>query len=210
MKKPWLRVARLAADLRRALWLAPRGCGKPVPLEAWEREYRTGAWDYLTGVGELARYMTIAGYAIHSSPPPDILDVGCGSGHLLRRLPAAGFRSYLGVDFSTEAIACAHRMQVPGAQFVQGDFEVWSPSQPVDVIIFNESLYNSRRPAELVARYAGHLRAEGRIIVSMFKASGDGFIWRRLNAMLQRVDGVEIVHDDGRRWQVALFARRPA
>ena len=178
-------------------------------METWEQEYRAGAWDYLSNLEELAHYMMIVGYATQAAAQPDILDVGCGSGHLLRRLPPSGFRSYLGVDFSPEAIARASQWQAEGAQFVQGDFETWVPPQSVDVIVFNESLYYSRRPGELVARYARHLRANGKIIVSMFKASGNRFIWKNLDSALLRIDGVQIARDDGRRWQVALFAPRP-
>ena len=199
---------RLAAGLRRVLWLAPRGHGRPVPLRTWEHQYQTGGWDYLDGLDELSHYMVIVGYATLGLERPDILDVGCGHGRLLQLLPASSFRSYLGVDFSTEALARAGRVQLERACFVQGDFETWTPPHPMDVIVFNESLYNSRRPAELVKRYSQHLKADGRIIISMYQALGGRFIWGKIDSLLRRMDGVRIRHDNGQVWRVGLFATR--
>jgi 2-polyprenyl-3-methyl-5-hydroxy-6-metoxy-1,4-benzoquinol methylase len=199
---------RLAASMRRRFWLAPRGEGRPVPVSIWEDEYRRGAWNYLENLNELAHYMAIVGYAMQDMPKPDILDVGCGHGRLLRLLPASSFRNYLGIDFSNEAVTRAQHLQTDHARFVVADFETWSPAEPVDIIIFNESLYNSRRPAELVARYSQFLKPGGRIIVSIYKAAGDGAIWKKLNCLLYRRDGIRIIHDDQQQWQVALFTLR--
>jgi hypothetical protein len=80
----------------------------------------------------------------------------------------------------------------------------------VDVIVFNEMLYHSRRPVELVRRYCTHLRTPGRVIVSMFETEGNRWIWSRLATLLRRVDGVRITNDLGQLWQVGLFEPRAA
>ncbi|MEW6159564.1 MAG: class I SAM-dependent methyltransferase [Verrucomicrobiota bacterium] len=196
------------STLHRILWLAPKGHGKPISREKWEEEYRAGVWNYLNDAEELARYMVIVGYATQILMRPRILDIGCGHGRLLQLLPESSYQSYLGVDISDEAIRRAKRLKTDQAEFYRADFEAWCPPHSVDLIIFNESLYNSRHPIKLIEKYLPYLLHGGRIIISMFNSRGDSFIWRRLDAMLQRLDGLHITHDNGRRWQVALFAQR--
>lgn len=56
--------------------------------------------------------------------PPDtttpILDLGCGSGHLLYLLDQLGYTNCTGVDISQEQVAVA-RERCPGATILQGD-----------------------------------------------------------------------------------------
>jgi trans-aconitate methyltransferase len=50
----------------------------------------------------------------------DVLDIGCGPGQFAELLHAAGLRSYLGFDFSAEAIGQAEA-RVPSYRFETGD-----------------------------------------------------------------------------------------
>jgi SAM-dependent methyltransferase len=198
-------VCRLAGTLRRRFWSGPLGHGKTVPVAKWEEEYRSGAWDYLEGVQELAHYMVIVGYIRHALHLPKVLDVGCGHGRLLRLFPLGTFSSYLGIDFSLEAIALANRFATSEATFLVADFETWIPPHPFDAIIFNESAYHGRRPVELVKRYSDHLTPGGKIIISMFKAPGERATWKKIGSVLHQLDGLCIKHDCRHEWRLGLF-----
>ncbi|MFM7107542.1 MAG: class I SAM-dependent methyltransferase [Planctomycetaceae bacterium] len=60
-------------------------------------------------------------------PPPTLLDVGCGTGQIARRLYERGF-SVLGVDVNPDAIHAARKLAVPGSaagpwlRFEEADF----------------------------------------------------------------------------------------
>src|SRR5256885_1209701 len=99
-----------------------RGRGLPEPRSLWDEQYRSGFWNYLNDASELAHYMVIVGYVQHFSASPAILDVGCGHGRLLQLLRPYRFKSYLGVDFSAEAIQRAQSLTSPGARFEHVDF----------------------------------------------------------------------------------------
>jgi len=70
----------------------------------WDEEYANGRWDYLENLSELARFCIVVGYCAFLKPKSSILEVGCGSGILMRRLRVVGYSSYFGVDLSREAI----------------------------------------------------------------------------------------------------------
>jgi trans-aconitate 2-methyltransferase len=71
-----------------------------------------------------------------------IVDLGCGPGtttaRLLERWPDAHI---LGIDGSTEMIARAQALAVPGRlEFRAGDLREWSPDRPVDVLLTSATL----------------------------------------------------------------------
>lgn len=208
MKNPWAAVSDLTTAAGDALLRSLRAHGKPVSRQTWEHEYRNGAWDRLHERRELPRYMVIAGYVADAGCEARILDVGCGDGRLFQVLPESACRRYIGIDFSTEALSRARLSAPSHAKLVLADFEAWSPPESMDVIVFNESLYYSRRPVDLVDRYSKFLGSQGRIIISMFKPSGSRRMWRRLDSLLQRIDGATVSHDVGMSWTIGVFVPR--
>jgi len=113
------------------------GHGRAFSREAWDQQYRTGAWDYLNSLQELDHYSIIVGYIRHFFEWPEILDVGCGQGRLLSLLHPASLKRYTGVDFSPEAISRARQLKISNASFVTENFEEWIPSDSVDLIIIS-------------------------------------------------------------------------
>jgi 2-polyprenyl-3-methyl-5-hydroxy-6-metoxy-1,4-benzoquinol methylase len=105
--------------------------------------------------------------------PRTIADLGCGSGHLLKRLgslmPEA--RRY-GLDIEPTALQLA-RQQDPGAEFLLADLQASPPEPPeaiqgkTDVIICSEVLEHLAAPQHLVALARGLLRPGGRLIITV-------------------------------------------
>lgn len=92
-----------------------------VPLigsAGWDKTYRAGV-DY-TQLSD----MDVAGLSSYlpTSTPRTALDVGCGTGRLVRQLQQIGFRT-VGVDPSEEAIARARQKDPTGSYFV-GDISI--------------------------------------------------------------------------------------
>src|SRR4051794_906826 len=105
VKNPLQIAARLTMKIHYWLWLVWRGHGRPLPADAWDRQYRLGQWNHLNSLDELDRYAVIAGYIRFFFEQAEILDVGCGHGGLLRVLQPECFKQYLGIDISHEAVS---------------------------------------------------------------------------------------------------------
>ena len=189
----------------RVFVLAPLGYGRPRSREFWEGQYRDGTWDYLESLPELPRSMIIVGYVSHLFPSPAVLDVGCGHGRLMRLLSAFGFRSYVGLDISAEALRKAEAAGIPNTRFEVADFEQWVPAERFDVIVFSEALYYARRPEAVLARYAEALTDGGALIVSMFRHSNCGVIWRNLAKRFRTVQSASIENQLGQVWDIRVL-----
>lgn len=182
-----------------------RGRGLPEPRVLWEEQYRSGVWDYLDSVSEIAHYMVIVGYLQHFCANPVILDVGCGHGRLFQLLQPYPFKSYLGVDFSAEAIRRARSLATGGARFERVDFEEFVPPSRYDVIVFTESIYYSARPEEVLHRYMGALTPDGVMIVSMCQNRWQRSIWTALESVAKIVHSTAVTNESDLTWHVRVL-----
>ncbi|GAB2974598.1 class I SAM-dependent methyltransferase [Nocardioides montaniterrae] len=194
----------LGARVRR--WEAGRG---DVPKEpgAWDEQYAGGGWDYLSGLGEVAHYAVIAGYARHLHPGGSVLDVGCGTGVLHDHLAAGGYSRYTGVDISSVAIA-ALEARVPrgSADFFAVDADRFSPERSYDLVILNESLTYFPDPAATFRRYLGFVADGGFAIVSChLESPRSRAILRSLVDEHGALDET-VVRQGANSWQCAVFA----
>jgi len=163
----------------------------------------------VSGLEESDHYSVIVGYIRHLFERAEILDIGCGHGRLLALLEPSFFKRYIGVDVSEEAISQARALKVTGALLLTEDFEHWTPTESVDVIVFNECLYYGHQPAAIVKRYLPALKTGGKIIVSMHEGGNHQIIWRVLDSALRRVHGVQLLADNGQKWTVRIFEPAP-
>lgn len=201
-------VSKAVAKLRYDFWDAPRGRGRSPGKDLWDDQFRSGSWNGLGVAGEVAHYAILAAYAPYLHPSPDILDVGCGQGELLKHLKLRGFNSYLGLDLSSEAVqqaAAAHASET--IQFVSANLDSWTTEQTFDLIIFNESLYYSREPAVTLERYATYLRApaEGGLLISMCEYGNHEIIWRHIEKKYSPVFSSRVVNENAQAWNIKGF-----
>lgn len=100
-----------------------------------------------------------------ASKPHDVLDVGCSSGYLARRLSAGGAR-VLGLERDPAAAAEARAVC---AEVVVGDLESvelpWSPGS-FDAVVCGDVLEHLRDPEAALARLRPLLRTGGRLVLS--------------------------------------------
>ena len=178
---------------------------------------RAGAWPpaaQAAGAAQpasnwVARAGGLPDYIQHINDSPSILDVGCGTGLLLRLLTRFGFKRYHGIDLSAEAISTASSLRIENAILEVADFEQWRPPpNQFDVIIFNESLYYTRRPASVLLEYSNALDEKGVMIVSMFRARHIPYIWRRLDRHFAVMNSTRLKNDKGEVWDIRVLRRK--
>lgn len=107
---------------------------------------------------------------------PDILDLGCGTGHEAKRLHALG-AAVTGIDFSSRSIAIA-RERTPECVFLEMDFFDLDPSAGTYDGIFAAGSLIHLPPARLqaaVACAAAVLR-EGGIFLAVLQVGGENLV----------------------------------
>jgi 2-polyprenyl-3-methyl-5-hydroxy-6-metoxy-1,4-benzoquinol methylase len=181
----------------------------------WDVGFASGHWAFLDDMEQCPRHYVIAGMLKDdASRDLRVLDVGCGTGALVRHLPGNVSR-YVGLDISAEAIrGCIGRIGVDGSRaFVSAAFEEYAPSEAFDVIVFNEMLYYYpiRRIPEVMARAKGFLEeGSGTIIVSIHERSPKRHhVWRRVRARLTPAQRVEATDPaTGTSWRIERYQVR--
>lgn len=190
-------------DLRR------RSDGLLQSTQTWEAQYAAGRWDFLGTLSELSRFSVLAGYICHLKPGAAVLDVGCGQGYLLRRLPDSCYSRYAGIDLSASAISLAQSQHNERSTFLAADCENYSPAEQFDVIVFNEVLCCLSDPLHTVEQYAHSLRPGGLLLVSLCTAArGSATVLWRLKRAYATVDEVKVTHN-GRKVSWVCTALRP-
>ncbi len=98
-------------------------------------------------------------------PGERILDLGCGTGHLAKRITEAG-ATVVGLDQSESMIAQA-KQNYPDLTFVTGDARDFRFDQPFDGIFSNAVLHWVTPPEQAVECMARALRQGGRLVLEM-------------------------------------------
>src|SRR4029077_15778053 len=126
-------LERVARWLQSLVDRGRRSDGLLQSAQTWEAQYAAGRWDFLAQLSELSRFSVLAGYVHQLKPGGAVLDVGCGQGVLLRRLPSSSYARYLGIDMPESAIAVGRRQQNERSPFLAVDCEDYSPAEQFDV-----------------------------------------------------------------------------
>jgi SAM-dependent methyltransferase len=94
-----------------------------------------------------------------------VLDLGCGTGTLARRLADAGAEAVLAVDASQRMLAAA--APHPKVRYLRADLETLAlPPDCADLVVSSMALHYVHDFAGLVRRIAGWLRPGGRLVFS--------------------------------------------
>lgn len=197
---PILAVQTLVKEISRKHYL--------VSKDAWEKQYKQGSWEHLRHIDELAHYSVIVGYINYIKPTSSILDVGCGEGVLQERL-TKGYKKYVGIDISSEAIAKANQKTDSKTCFLVSSLAEYTTSEKFDVIVFNEVLYYCKDPLSVVRYYQDLLKPDGIFIISMFNRNKTipGF-WSKLEGRYLMLDYTRVVNNETKSWNCKVFKLR--
>ncbi len=195
---------RLLSRLR-----SPRQPDVARAAATWNAEYESGRWEYLEQLPELSRYSVLVGYMSHFRPAGSVLDVGCGSGVLYRRIPPHARARYVGVDLSSSAVANLQKLHDERSAFCAADGEHYVPTERFDIIVFNEVLYFFKEPRAAVERYARTLNDGGVLLVSTCTAfRGGTAILNGLKSALNVLDETCVTHG-ANKWSWIVTALAP-
>jgi SAM-dependent methyltransferase len=203
-------LAKLKDRLVQKFLRDPAGYGRPIPKEALDREYSSGHWDHFFSFDELPRNLVIAGAVRHFYPRPSVLDVGCGSGRLATVFQGHPHARYLGVDLSTEGVARARALALPGTEFIEGNYETWRPDGRFEAIIFNECIGYARDPAATLAAFSPHLAPDGRFFLSHYRFGSYEAQWRRMEQVCAVEAATAVLSPQGQIWDIKILRPRPA
>jgi SAM-dependent methyltransferase len=134
-----------------------------------------GAKSVLGAVASFVKYDPIVGVIGDFGVDPNsrVLDVGCGSGKLLHRMSAAGFKNVTGVDpFVSKPTSGAVTIHKSDLQNMSGEF---------DFIMFNHSLEHVPDPDRDLGNAKRLLAPGGRILVRIPTSSSHAWMEYGLN-----------------------------
>jgi 2-polyprenyl-3-methyl-5-hydroxy-6-metoxy-1,4-benzoquinol methylase len=105
--------------------------------------------------------------------PSSVIDVGCGTGHLLRAvLDRTVVVDAVGIDYAPAAIARAEKV-VPEASLAVGDLTVFTSERTFDVVLCTEVLEHLRDPEDARATLARLARPLGHIVATVPDGEND-------------------------------------
>jgi trans-aconitate 2-methyltransferase len=105
---------------------------------------------------------------VRRAPGMRVVDLGCGTGELTRRLhQTLGARETLGIDASEAMLARAHRLAGGGLGFARGDIAAFRPQAPLDLVFSNAALHWVSGHEALFPRLAAALAPHGQLAVQM-------------------------------------------
>jgi trans-aconitate 2-methyltransferase len=101
-------------------------------------------------------------------PGGQVVDLGCGTGELTRRLHThTEAAATVGIDNSEAMLTRARSLAVPGLRFEMGDIADWAADQRYDVIFANASLHWLPDHPRLLGRLRLGLRSGGQLAVQV-------------------------------------------
>lgn len=182
---------------------------KFVSKEQWEKQYSSGEWSFLSTIHEAAHYSIIAGYLDYFKKYDLILDVGCGEGILQQRMQTVGYKKYVGIDISEQAINKARLKENDRTSFIRAEADKLNfEKNYYNAIIFNEILYYLETPLEIVKKYEDYLRPEGIFIISMCTHRKSRSIWKNLDAYYSFADETKVTNQKRNSWVIKCWQKK--
>ena len=137
-----------------------------VSNEQWDAEYASGRWDFLSEPHEQTRLATIAAF-VSCYAAGEVIDLGGGTGDLLRWVRPGAVTRYTCVDVSEVAMARIPDQQFPVEKHAMSLTEFEPPARNVGCIVASEVLYFVDDPAGHVRRIAEACASVRGVVVSL-------------------------------------------
>lgn len=112
---------------------------------------------------DVATAETVAFITTHLPRSAQLIEVGCGKGHVAQALSERGYR-VVGLDSDGETVARAKERGAPVIQATWPEFE----SEPVDAIAFTRSLHHIGDLQQAVQKARDTLKPHGKLLVEDF------------------------------------------
>lgn len=155
---------RLGEDFRNRYAVTARNVARRNTRRAYERLYGDGRLlDEYLAPSRLRFYEEVADECA-AFEPRNVVDVACGTGHLLAALSErVELQRIVGVDHAAAGLAVGREL-LPTAEFVEGDIYQLRLAETFDLVVCTEVLEHLRRPREALVTLA-RLCAEGGVIL---------------------------------------------
>ena len=109
-----------------------------------EKRFNNYNFKFLEGYQNIYLYGAISSFINHQKNKPSILDIGCGTGTLLKKIDINNISFYKGIDISSTAINQANKLENPKVSFEKTDMMTFETQLKFNIIIFCQSLYYLR------------------------------------------------------------------
>lgn len=135
-----------------------------------------------------------------------VLDVGCGTGSMVRRIAGAGAAVVVGIDYSKEAISIAEHERAERVEYVVGDILDYEPEDAFDVVVTMGTLEHMDDPRLFFSRVSELMDHQGKLrITCPHFLNLRGFVWMALAMLLEvpmSLTDVHFIHP----WDVESWA----
>ena len=163
----------------------------------WDYQYAKGMWDGLRDK-EMDRIIVAEEMLTRFSKIGNVLEIGCGEGIFYNHINENIYSFYEGIDISSVAI----EKTKPNSKsiFEAADMETYIPRKlKYSVIVFNEVLFYSKNPFQLVDRYMKYLDESGILLIGMYDTPKSVIIWKDILKQFTILEAKNI-HQDGKSW----------
>jgi 2-polyprenyl-6-hydroxyphenyl methylase/3-demethylubiquinone-9 3-methyltransferase len=173
-----------------------------INSDRWDYQYAKGMWDGLRDQ-EMERILVAKDMLERYVNGGNVLEIGCGEGIFFNQIPENIYSFYEGIDISKVAIDKIE----PSFKslFKVADMETYQPNKETySVIVFNEVLYYSNNPINLLRRYLKFLDDKGIMIIGMYLSPKSLEIWQQVKESFNILESKD-VQQDGKAWVYTII-----
>jgi len=176
-----------------------------------EKRFNNYNFKFLEGYDNIYLYSAISSFINHQNNKPSILDIGCGTGTLLKKIDINNISFYKGIDISSIAIKQAFKLENTKVSFEKADMMTFQTQVKFNIIIFCESLYYLRDDNQIdiiIEKYDNFLANNGIVIISCFYKANYSIIFEKYNHHYFSLDDIKVSKSkDKLKWYIGIFKK---
>ena len=176
-----------------------------------EKRFNNYNFKFLEGYENIYLYSAISSFINYQKNKPSILDIGCGTGTLLKKIDINNISFYKGIDISSTAINQAIKLENPKVSFEKTDMMTFEPQVKFNIIIFCESLYYLRDDNQIdiiIEKYDNFLANNGIVIISCYYKTNYSIIFEKYKHHYFLLDDIKVSkNNDKIKWYISIFQK---